>query len=107
LVFAALVALGAAAHDIPNDVTAQLFVKPEGKHLNLLVRVPLQAMRDVNFPETARGDLDIERAAPLLADAAVQWISDYLELYEGDVRLPKRPQVAAVRVAVEGDRSFA
>jgi hypothetical protein len=106
LVFAALVALGAAAHDIPNDVTAQLFVKPEGKHLNLLVRVPLQAMRDVNFPETVRGELDIERAAPLLADAAVQWISDYLELYEGDVRLPKRPQVAAVRVAVEGDRSF-
>jgi hypothetical protein len=106
LVSVCLLAFCAAAHDIPNDVTAQLFVKPEGEHLNVLVRVPLQAMRDVNFPETGRGDLDIVRAGPLLADAAVLWISDYLEIYEGDVRLPKRPRVAAVRVAVEGDRSF-
>src|SRR5215471_2703265 len=29
--------LALAAHDIPNDVTAQLFIKPEG-HLNVLVR---------------------------------------------------------------------
>ena len=100
-------ALAAAAHDIPNDVTAQLFVKPEGHRLNVLVRVPLKAMRDLNFPETARGELDIARAGPLLADAAVLWISDYLELYEGDVRMPKRPHVAAARVAVEGDGSFA
>jgi hypothetical protein len=100
-------AVGAAAHDIPNDVTAQLFVKPEGERLTVLVRVPLQAMRDMNFPETGRGDLDIERAGPLLSDAAMQWISDYLELYEGDLRLTKRPRVEAVRIAVQGDRSFA
>jgi len=29
----------APAHDIPNDVTVHAFVKPEGTHLHLLVRV--------------------------------------------------------------------
>ena len=29
----------AVAHDIPNDVTVQAFVKPAGEHLNLLLRV--------------------------------------------------------------------
>src|ERR1043166_8330510 len=38
-----------AAHDIPNDVTVQLFLKPEGQQLNVLVRVPLKSMRDVVF----------------------------------------------------------
>src|SRR5215472_19143150 len=38
------------AHDIPNDVTAQLFLKPEAQQLNVLVRVPLKSIRDVVFP---------------------------------------------------------
>jgi hypothetical protein len=105
----ALLAASAAAfaHDIPNDVTAQLFVKPEGQRLNVLARVPQRAIRDVVFPERAGGYLDFERAAPLLADAATLWISDSLELYEGDSRLPRRPRIVAARLALESDRSFA
>src|ERR1700681_3187537 len=33
-----LLPLGAAAHDIPNDVRVQAFVKPGGQRLQLLVR---------------------------------------------------------------------
>src|SRR5258708_39017463 len=33
-----------AAHDIPNDATVQIFFKPTGNHLNILVRVPLKTM---------------------------------------------------------------
>src|SRR5262245_6510754 len=55
----------AAAHEIPNDVTAQLFVNPAGRHLNLLARLPLRAVRDVLFPERG-GYLDIEKTNPLL-----------------------------------------
>src|SRR5262249_8356575 len=40
----------ARAHDIPNDVTVQTFVKPDGSRLRVLVRVPLQAMRDMDYP---------------------------------------------------------
>ena len=98
---------GAAAHDIPNDVTVQLFLKPQGDTLHLLVRVPLQAIRDVVFPQGAKGYLDIERSTPLLPDAARLWISDFIELDEEEFRLPKTPSVAAARLALESDRSFA
>jgi len=96
----------AFAHEIPNDVTVQAFVKPQGDRLHLLVRVPLKAMRDIVFPERANGYLDLQRTAPLLPDASILWISDFIELYEGDTRLPK-PKVMATRISLESDRSFA
>src|SRR5579864_6814950 len=40
----------ARAHEIPNDVTVQAFIKPSGDRLHMLVRVPLKAMRDIIFP---------------------------------------------------------
>lgn len=95
----------AAAHDIPNDVTVQAFVKPQGDRLHLLVRVPLKAMRDIEFPERGPGYLDLARADALLPDAATLWISDFIEVYEGETRLPK-PQVVATRVSLQSDRSF-
>ena len=54
--------LNAAAHDIPNDVTVQAFLKPEGQRLHLLVRVPMRACRDVDFPTRGPGYLDLARA---------------------------------------------
>lgn len=96
------------AHDIPNDVTVQAFVKPSGAHLNLLIRVPLAAMRDVDFPTTGPGYLDLSRIsgnAPLLPDAATLWISDAIDLYEDDARLPK-PRVVETRASLPSDRSF-
>jgi hypothetical protein len=99
----------ARAHDIPNDVTIQTFVKPEGARLRVLVRVPLAAMRDMDYPRprgTTRGDLmDVGRAGPTLRDAATLWISDFIDLYENDVRLGK-PAVASVRASLPSDRSF-
>src|SRR6266481_7817781 len=95
----------APAHDIPNDVTIQAFVKPEGAHLHLLVRVPLKAMRDVNFPERGPGYLDLSRARALLPEAATVWIADFIEVYENDTRLSK-PQIVATRISLPSDRSF-
>src|SRR6185503_2350223 len=109
----ALLVLGSAApaaHDIPNDVTVQTFLKPEGQRLRLLVRVPLIAMRDMDYPKprgaTNADLLDLGRAESTLRDAATLWISDDLELYENDERLGP-PQVVAVRAALPSDRSFA
>src|SRR5207248_2076455 len=97
------------AHDIPNDVTVQTFIRPEGNRLRLLVRVPLGAMRDMDYPRprgTTRADLvDLGRAEPTLRDAATLWIGDFLDVYENDEPLGK-PQVAAVRAALQSDRSF-
>lgn len=96
----------ASAHDIPNDVTVQAFLRPEGSQARLLVRVPVKAMRDVEFPERPPGFLDLDRIDRVLQDAATLWISDWIELYENDSLLPK-PRVAAVRASLESDHSFA
>ncbi len=107
LVFIVLAAaLAAGAHDIPNDVTVQAFLKPEGQRLRLLVRAPMKAMRDVEFPQKGPGYLDLARTGPFLADAATLWIADAIAIYENDSRLPK-PQVVATMVSLESDRSFA
>ena len=95
----------AGAHDIPNDVAVLAFVKPQSERLHLLVRVPLKAMRDFNFPERGTGYLDLARAGAVLPEAATLWISDFMELYEGDILLPK-PQIVATRIALSSDRSF-
>lgn len=94
------------AHDIPRDVTVQLFLKSEEDRLHLLARVPLLAMRDIQFPQRgSQGFLDFDRADFLLADAAQLWISNAIDLYEGDRQLPK-PRLVGVRASLESDRSF-
>ncbi len=110
IVFAAismLVTLGlsASAHDIPNDVKVQVFLKPEGTHLRLLVRVPLAAMNEVDFPKRGPGYLDLAHADAALRNAATLWVADNMEIYEGEVRLAY-PRIADVRVSLPSDRSF-
>jgi len=96
----------ARAHDIPTDVQVNAFVKPEGQRLRLLVRVPMKALRDVDYPRRGAGLLDLGRADSALANAASLWIGDELELYEGETRLGP-PRIAAAKVSLESDRSFA
>ena len=93
------------AHDIPADVTVQAFVKPEGQRLRLIVRVPLKAMRDVNFPTRGPGFLDLSRADATLRSAAILWLRDSLALYEDDKPLGP-PAMVAVRASLPSDRSF-
>lgn len=95
----------AAAHDIPSDVTVQMLIRPDGQHLQLLLRVPLAAMRDVDFPATPQGYLDIEQLAPQLPGVATVWLSDFLRVEENGERLP-RGHVAATRISLPSDRSF-
>ena len=65
-----LIPAAVAAHDIPASVVVQSFVRPQGGRLRLLVRVPLGAMRDVEFPLKGDGLLDLPRADRSLRDAA-------------------------------------
>jgi len=94
-----------AAHEIPARVTVLAFVRPEGNTLKIVVRVPLGAMRDIDFPVRGQGYLDLARAGPLLDDAARLWISDALELRENG-RALGNVRVTATRVSLPSDRSF-
>src|SRR5262245_47262356 len=99
----------ASAHDIPFDLTVQAFIRPEGRQLRLLVRVPMSGLRDVEFPRRGPGFLNLgdrERLDVSLRSAVTLWLADAIEVYENDRRLPT-PQIAAVRISLPSDRSFA
>src|SRR5205807_1072323 len=97
---------GARGHDIPDEVRVQAFVKPESRTLELLVRVPLKAVRDVDVPQRRGGFLDFTRVDTALRDAVALWLAGEIELYEDDARLGK-PKLVDARVSLESDRSFA
>ncbi len=98
-------ALPAVAHDIPADVTVNAFVKPDGQRLHLVIRVPLKAMSEVDVPRRSGGFLDLARVDAALHNAATLWLSDNIELYEGDMRLAS-PRAVETRVSLESDPSF-
>jgi hypothetical protein len=100
-----MVCCAVRAHDIPSDVRVQMYVKPSGDRLQLLVRVPLAAMREVDVPRRGPGYLDLARAEAALRNAATLWIADNVEIHEGHVRLAY-PNLVAARVTLPSDKSF-
>jgi hypothetical protein len=94
-----------SSHEIPPSVMIVAFVRPAGQRLRVLMRVPLESMRDLDFPLRGPGYLDIPRAEPLLPQAARIWLAGYLSLYEEDRRLTDA-RVVAARVSLPSDRSF-
>ncbi|MBL8699930.1 MAG: HupE/UreJ family protein [Alphaproteobacteria bacterium] len=96
----------AAAHDVPTDVRLNLFVKPEGDRLQLIIRAPLQAMQEVDIPTRGPGYLDLARADDALRAATKLWLIDNIAILEGDAALPA-PRLVRARVSLPSDKSFA
>jgi len=105
LALAACAGLPAGAHEIPNDVTVRMIVKPAATRLEVLVRVPLEAMQDIDFPTFGPGYLDVARADRQLRDAATLWLANDITLFEDGTPLPPL-RIVAVRASIPSDRSF-
>ena len=105
LILLCVVAPGTCAHEVPADVRLNMFVKPAGHRLELLIRVPMAAMGDVDVPTRGPGYLDVSRADAALHQATKIWLVDHIDVYENDRRLPS-PQIARARVSLASDRSF-
>lgn len=101
-----LTPVGLGAHDIPADVLVQLFFKPDGQQLHLLVRAPMSAMRDIEFGLSGPGYLQLDTIDPHLQDAARLWIAPNLAIFEETARLDN-PRIVATRVSLPSDKSFA
>jgi len=101
-----LFVLAGLSHEIPNDVVIQGFVRPADHTLRVLLRVPLNALRDTEFPQTPAGNLDVANSGKLLADATQVWIADNVTVSENDAELPHLT-VRALRVSLPSDKSFA
>jgi hypothetical protein len=82
----------ALAHDIPADVRITAFVKPLDHRLELLIRVPLAAMIEVDFPRRGPGYLDLARAEEALRGATKLYLTDNIAVYENGAPLPREPQ---------------
>ena len=102
----ALLPLEVFAHEIPSDVTVQAWIKPEGQRLNVLIRVPLEAMVDINWPTRGPGYLELSGIDSLLRNATTLWLVNDIEIYEDGDRLPI-PAIVAARVSLPSDPSFA
>jgi hypothetical protein len=95
----------AAAHDIPADVKINAFFKPDGKRLELLVRLPLASLIDTDFPTRPNGSIDIGRADEAIRGGVKVWLTDNIDVYENGVQLEK-PRIVAALVSLPSDKSF-
>lgn len=103
---AVLFVAGASAHEIPSDVTVRIIVRPTAERLEVLVRVPLEAIQDIEMPTFGPGYLDLARAEQPLRNAALVWLARDIEVY-ADGRHLGPLELEAVRASIPSDRSFA
>jgi hypothetical protein len=103
----------AAARAIPEDVTVKIFAQPpvsrqgnqQGNQLEVLVRVPLAAVKDIQMPTKGdAGYLDLDAIKSMLPGAARYWIANCLEVRENGTIL--KPEIAAARISATSDQSF-
>ena len=105
LFFVAAPIVFSAGRAIPEDVNVKIFAKPQGNQLELLVRVPLAAVKDIQMP--TRGDagyLDLAAIKSMLPGAARYWIANCLEVSANGAIL--KPDVSAARISASADQSF-
>jgi hypothetical protein len=93
------------AHDIPGKATVLVYIKPEGTRLLVLVRAPLEAMTEVQFPVRGPGYLDFAKADGALNDAARIYLASSFQFYADGEALPSS-EVLKARVALPADKSF-
>ncbi len=94
-----------ASHEVPERVALRAWVVPRGDSLLLMLRVPLESMRDLDFPERADGSLDLTRVRALLDDAARTWLAPFALLRADGAELTP-PLLRHARIAMPDDRSF-
>jgi len=107
LLLAALIfyAAPASAHNIPVDATVQMFIKPQGHVLHVLVRMPLKSYSDADYPHI--GDyVDVGKVDFALRTAAQVALVENLELFEGDRKLAD-PKIVSAHMSLDSDQSFA
>jgi len=93
------------AHDIPSRVTVYAFVKPEGKQLTALFRVPMEAFSEISFPLRGPGFLQFSEAEFALNDAAQVYITESVHFFENGEPLTEK-ELVATRVSLPSNRSF-
>ena len=89
---------------MPSDVLVQMFVRPSANHLQVLVRLPLISLLNINLPKRGEDFLNLAAIEPSLRDAA-KATADAVDFFEDGNKLAM-PRIAAVQVSLPSDTSF-
>ncbi len=92
----------AGAHEFALESVASAFVKIEPRELRLVVRVPLHALKTINFPMRGR-ELDLANAGPAIQQALAGIARD-ITIWEDDRALVTSSAVG--RLSLPSDRSW-
>lgn len=95
----------ARAHDIPASVVVHAWFKASDGALDAIVRVPLKALRDVEFPRRAGVYLDLATAGPALDEAVARWLPEAFAVRAGEQVLGA-PRVLALRASLPSERVY-
>jgi hypothetical protein len=107
LLVAAMTTLGprtAIAHEIPPSVLVQLFVRTDSDAVSVRARLPLEALRDIDFPVRGQGFVDAGKAGPYMSQAAITWLLHSIRITEGPTELAG--QLGRTRLSMPSDRAF-
>lgn len=96
-------ALKVNAHDIPNKIDLQAFVKAERDTVEMTVRIPLVMLLNLNLPKDGRGFLALDLLEPGLRKAADATASEIELSLAGQ---PLTYRVAQTRISLPSDESF-
>lgn len=95
-----------ANRPLPEDVIVKAMVKQDPGRLELLVRVPLSAVMDIQFPTRGEtGYLDLDALKSMLPGAAKYWIAGCFEVQEDGVA-DRAPEILQTRISANSDPSF-
>lgn len=92
-------------HEVPVRVAVSAWIVPTDNAVEVFVRVPLEAMRDLDFPVRDDSMLDLVRVRELLQTAATTWIASGIALWAAGEPLGVG-RVLAARLALPADRAF-
>lgn len=97
---------GATAHDIPASATLQGWVRPQAQSVEMVVRIPLRALRDVEYPQRGPGYLDMPRARSAIEEGVERWVPQAFDLRVNGAPAPPA-SLKGWRVSLESERPYA
>jgi HupE / UreJ protein len=101
-----MVCATANAHDIPASATLQGWVHPQAESIDMVVRIPLRALRDVDYPQRGPGYLDMPKARSAVEEGVLRWLPQAFELrIDGKAVAP--PSLQGWRASLESERPYA
>lgn len=93
------------AHEIPSGAKVQVFLNQDEQLLTLLIRAPMSAIKEVEFPLINGTYLNLAKVKPSLEEAAQLWFTDNLKIFQNSKPL-FGPSIKNVRISLPSERSF-